>query len=141
MVEFDAHMLRVACPFFWHIGARNNGVPKGASAFILRFERGYVTVTCNRVLEQYADALEADARTICQLGTCQVRPEETLIDRNQKLDIATFEVFEHQLKKIGADTIEYRLSFRWIFRGRAVPNLNDLSWANSAQACCSTVRT
>ncbi len=101
-------MLRVARPFFWHIGVRNNGVPKGASAFILQFERGYVAVTADHVLEQYSAALEADARTICQLGTCQVWPERSLIDRNKKLDIATFEVAESDLKKTGADTIDCR---------------------------------
>ena len=98
MKVLDAHMLRVARPFFWHIGARNDGVPKGASAFILRFERGYVAVTCNHVLEQYEDALKADARMICQLGTCQVWPEKSLIDRNKKLDIATFEVSEESIE-------------------------------------------
>jgi hypothetical protein len=106
--QLSAHMLKVARPFFWHIGARNNGVPKGATAFILQFERGYVAITANHVLEQYSDALEADARTICQLGTCQVHPEHTLIDRNEKLDIATFEVVQSQLKHIGADTIDCR---------------------------------
>jgi hypothetical protein len=108
MKVLDAHMLRVARPFFWHIGARNDGVPRGASAFILRFERGYVAVTCNHVLEQYEDALKVDARMICQLGTCQVWPEKSVIDRNKKLDIATFEVSEHQLKYIGGDTIDCR---------------------------------
>ena len=44
MKVLDAHMLRVARPFFWHIGACNDGVPRGATAFILRFERGYVAV-------------------------------------------------------------------------------------------------
>jgi hypothetical protein len=108
MKVLDAHMLRVARPFFWHIGARNDGVPRGASAFILRFERGYVAVTCNHVLEQYEDAIKADARMICQLGTCRVWPEKSLIDRNKKLDIATFEVSEHQLKYIGGDAIDCR---------------------------------
>ena len=101
-------MLRVARPFFWHIGVRNKGVPRGASAFILQFERGLVAVTADHVLDEYSAALEADGRTICQLGTCQVRPEHSLIDRNKKLDIATFEIVESQLKAIGADTIDCR---------------------------------
>ena len=106
--QLSAHMLRVARPFFWHIGVRNDGVPRGASAFILQFERGSVAVTADHVLEEYSAALEADDRTICQLGTCQVWPKRSLIARNKKLDIATFEVVQSQLKDIGAETIDCR---------------------------------
>jgi hypothetical protein len=82
--------------------------PRGASAFILQFERGFIAVTADHVLQEYSASLEADDRTICQIGNCQVWLERSLVARNAKLDIATFEVVQSQLKDIGADTIDCR---------------------------------
>ncbi|HEY2137230.1 MAG TPA: hypothetical protein VGH49_15170, partial [Xanthobacteraceae bacterium] len=101
--ELSAHTLRVARPLFWHIGARSGGVPKGASAFILQFERRYVAVTADHVINQYLHDLDADNRTVCQLSTCQVWPEQSLISRDAKLDIATFEINPSQLSEMNAD--------------------------------------
>jgi hypothetical protein len=106
--ELSAHTLKVARPLFWHIGVRNSGAPKGASAFILRFEKRFVAVTADHVIDQYLSDLEADKRTICQLSTCQVWPERTLISRSKKLDLATFEIDPDLLIVIGAHTIDCR---------------------------------
>lgn len=103
--HFSAHMLRVARPFFWHVNKRNI---RGGSAFVLLFERGYVAVTCNHVLEEYEEALKADAQTMCQLGKCQVWPEKSLIDRDKRLDIATFEVLESEIKQADVHPIDCR---------------------------------
>jgi len=102
------HTLRVARPLFWHIGMRNGGVPKGASAFILRFEQRLVAVTADHVFEQYLADLQADDRTVCQLAAGQVRPQDSVIARSAKLDIATFEIDPRQLDAIRADTIDCR---------------------------------
>lgn len=99
------HVLRVARPFFWHVNKDNI---KGGSAFILQFERGYVAVTCNHVLEQYEQALKRDAQTICQLGKCQVRPERSLIARDERLDIATFQVSQSQIKQADVHPVDCR---------------------------------
>jgi hypothetical protein len=102
----SAHTLMIARPLFWHIGLRNGGVPKGASAFILRFEQRLVAVTADHVLAQYFADLKADGRTICQLSTCQIYPEKTLIARSANLDLETFEIDPAQLGAIGAHTID-----------------------------------
>jgi hypothetical protein len=104
----SAHTLRVARPLFWHIGAKNNGVPKGASAFVLQFEGKLVAVTANHVLDIYLADLAADDRTVCQLGIAHVRPERFIIARSPRLDIATFEVDPAVLANTGADTIDCR---------------------------------
>jgi hypothetical protein len=104
----SAHTLKVARPFFWHIGAKNRGVPRGASAFILRFDQHHVAVTANHVIESYLTDLAADSRTICQLGQCQVWPEKTLVARSEKLDIATFTIDPALLSVIGADVLDCR---------------------------------
>jgi len=104
----SAHTLRVARPLFWHIGAKNGGVPKGASAFILHFEHKFVGVTADHVVETYLADLAADGRTVCQLGTAQVWLERSLIARSRRLDIATFEVDPANLNDMSADTIDCR---------------------------------
>jgi hypothetical protein len=104
-----AHTLKVARPLFWHIGVRHGGVPKGASAFILQFEKHFVAVTADHVIEAYLADLAADSRTICQLGTrCRVWPEKSLIARNARLDIATFDISPNLLGDIGAVPIDCR---------------------------------
>ena len=61
-----------------------------------------MAVTADHVIAQYFDACEADSRTVCQIGECQVWPERTLIARATKLDIATFEIDPMQLSQMGA---------------------------------------
>jgi hypothetical protein len=90
------------------IGFWNKENIRGGSAFVLKFERGYVAVTCNHVLEEYDEALKADAQTMCQLGKCQVWPEKSLIARDKRLDIATFEVSESQIKQADGHPIDCR---------------------------------
>jgi hypothetical protein len=103
----SAHTLRVARPLFRHIGARNGGVPKGASAFILQFEQQLVAVTADHVIETYLADLAADSRMICQFGGCQVWPEKSLMSRSAKL-IATIGIDPRLLGTIGADTLDCR---------------------------------
>jgi hypothetical protein len=102
----SAHTLRVARPLFWHVGAANGGIPRGASAFILRFEQLFVAVTADHVIESYLRDLAADDRTMCQLGGCQIWPERSLIARSPKLDIATFRIDPNVLSAEGAVTID-----------------------------------
>jgi hypothetical protein len=106
--EISAHTLKVARPLFWHIGARNEGVPRGATAFILRFEHRFVAVTADHVIEEYFADLDADKRTMCQLSSCRVWPEKSLIARSTTLDMASFEIDPGQLAGMGADTIDCR---------------------------------
>ncbi|MGL9620951.1 hypothetical protein QRQ56_23330 [Bradyrhizobium sp. U531] len=102
------YMLKLARPLFWHIGAMYDGPLRGATTFILRFEKRHFAVTADHVLAQYFDARRSDARTICQIGECQVWPETTLIGRSAKLDIATFEIDPVQLRAMGAEPFDCR---------------------------------
>lgn len=66
-------------------------------------------VTADHVIEAYLADLAADSRTVCQLGTCcRVWPEKSLIARNARLDIATFEISPNLLGDIGAVPIDCR---------------------------------
>jgi len=89
---FSAFTLKVARPFFWHIGANRKGVPRGGTAFLLKFERRSFAVTADHALEEYLAALESDNRMVCQLGEVMVQPQRSIIARSDRLDIATFEI-------------------------------------------------
>lgn len=102
------YTLHLARPFFWHIGARNGGAPRGASMFIMQFEDRFVGVTADHVIDEYLSAKAADDRFICQIGTHQVWPERSLISRSPTLDIATFEIEENDLNAMGAVTADCR---------------------------------
>ena len=79
--EVSAYTLKLARPLFWHIGARNNGIPSGASAFILQFEDRYIGVTADHVVNAFLEDKAKGARMICQLGTSGIDLEASLIAR------------------------------------------------------------
>lgn len=107
----SAHTLKVARPFFWHVGAKNGGVPKGATAFLLQFKKKLVVVTANHVIDQYLEALAADSRMLCQLGYAQVWPERSIIARDKNLDIATFEIDSTIVPATDGEIIDCRNSW------------------------------
>jgi hypothetical protein len=91
-------MLKVARPLFWHVGVANSGIPRGATAFILRFDERLVAVTADHVMQQYLDAIRTDQRMLCQLGKIRIWPENSIIDRSKTSDIATFGITERELR-------------------------------------------
>jgi hypothetical protein len=98
--------LKVARPLFWHIGANRGGLPRGATAFILKFEGRSVAVTAEHVLREYLSTLEADKRVVCQLGEVAVHPEKSIIARSDCLDIATFEIEPNLVSKAGGIAVD-----------------------------------
>lgn len=104
----SGHMLKIARPLYWHAGVINDGELRGASTFVLQFERLHVAVTADHVMAHYLEARAADPRMICQIGPSAVRPEETLICRSEALDIAVFEVDPRQLGEMGAEAFDCR---------------------------------
>jgi hypothetical protein len=98
--------LKIARPLFWHIGANRGGVPRGATAFILKFDGRSVAVTADHVLREYLSTLEADNRIVCQLGEVAVRPERSIIAHSDRLDIATFEIEPGLVSKFGGNIID-----------------------------------
>lgn len=104
----SAHTLKLARPLIWHIGAQNQGVPRGATAFVLQFEKKLIAVTAEHVFQEYIDALSSDSRMVCQLGYAQVAPEKAVIGRSKKLDIATFEIHPSTLTKMDGEIFDCR---------------------------------
>jgi hypothetical protein len=102
----SAFTLKVARPLFWHIGANRGGVPRGATAFILKFERRSVAVTADHVLKEYLSTLKTDDRIVCQLGEVAIHPEKSIISRSDRLDIATFEIDSSLVSKSGGNVID-----------------------------------
>jgi hypothetical protein len=102
----SALTLKMARPLFWHAGLRSGREPKGASAFILQFEKLHVGVTADHVVQFYLDDLANNPRTLCQLGARQIDLEQRLIARSSALDIATFRIGPGELETMGAVPIE-----------------------------------
>jgi hypothetical protein len=102
----SAFTLKVARPLFWHIGANRGGALRGATAFILKFDGPSVAVTADHVLKEYLSALEADNRIVCQLGEVAVHPQNSIIARSDRLDIATFEVEPSLVSKFEGNILD-----------------------------------
>jgi hypothetical protein len=103
-------MLKVARPFYWHIGERSGGTLRGATAFVLQFDRGFVGITADHVIDEYLktrDAME-NQKLVCQLSNARIFPEDRIIDRNPYLDIATFEVDEDAIEQSGTVCVDCR---------------------------------
>lgn len=80
----------------------------GGSCFILRFDAGLIGVTANHVIDAFEQASAADSNVICLLRTEKIDLLAAIIDRNDRLDIATFSVTEEQLLISHAIAIDCR---------------------------------
>lgn len=93
---------RYVAPFFWREITMdgcykfNNG-----SIFFLNCGNNTFAVTANHVYQGYLDAQAAGSKVICQVGNAEFIPENRLIDSDESLDIATFDISEKEIKQIG----------------------------------------
>ncbi|MBI4001058.1 MAG: hypothetical protein HY348_04665 [Nitrospira defluvii] len=71
------------------------------SVFFLDLGEGTFAVTADHVFQGYLDRKAERADLVCQIGNNLFDPEASLIDRDRKLDIATFRVDERTLAKDG----------------------------------------
>jgi hypothetical protein len=87
--------LRVCTPIFWH--DRRHPFPKdvqGASCFFLRFDERPVGITADHVVEAYHTARAQTPTIVCQVRLAEFDLDAALIDRDPRLDLATFAVSE-----------------------------------------------
>jgi hypothetical protein len=101
--------LRVCTPIYWH--DRRRPFPKdvqGASCFFLRFDERTVGITADHVVDAYHAARALSPTTVCQLRLAEFDLDAALIDRDQRLDLATFAVSEAQIAAINAAVIDCR---------------------------------
>jgi hypothetical protein len=94
-----------AAPLFWMLPAEDKqAVKPGGSIFFLRPEpvkRVSFAVTANRVFQAYLKAKKSFAAVECQIGNIPFRLEERLIDTDEELDIASFQVSLDEIWKLG----------------------------------------
>jgi len=103
-------LLKVARPLVWH--DRVGGWPKqlhNGTCFFLRFERTIVGVTANHVIDLFESAVATNPYTVCQLSDLLgFDLLAAIIARDPRRDIATFEVPEPALDRIGATPLDCR---------------------------------
>ena len=83
--------LRVCTPIYWH--DRRRPFPKdvqGASCFFLRFDERTVGITADHVVDAYHTARAQSPTIVCQVRLAEFDLDAALIDRDQRLDLATF---------------------------------------------------
>jgi hypothetical protein len=110
--EVAAFTMKVARPLIWH-DVRESW-PKslsGGTCFILRFDAGLIGVTAEHVIKAFEDAQTRGAKIDCLLRTVSFDLTGAIIDRDAKLDIATFRITEEQLTRSEAVAIDCRR--RW----------------------------
>lgn len=66
---------------------------------MLRFGELIVGVTADHVVQQYEEARAHIPSLVCQLGNIEFDLGATIIDRDDELDIATFNVTSHQFRE------------------------------------------
>jgi hypothetical protein len=102
--------LRFCAPFSWF--SPTSKLPddiRGASFFALKSDKALFGVTADHVLQECLDAMKMDASTGCFLKLKRIDIENRIISRSHenKLDIATFTLFENDLQEIEMDSMRY----------------------------------
>jgi hypothetical protein len=101
--------LKSARPLIWH--DVREPWPKcllGGTCFILRFDSGLIGVTAAHVVEAFEADARRNANVVCLLRTVSLDLRNTIIDRDEALDIATFSVTEDQLLESEAIAVDCR---------------------------------
>lgn len=107
--EISQFTLKVCTPLCWH--DRKALFPKpvdGASCFILRFPTRLVGITAAHVVAAYDTARQTIPNFVCQLRMMEFPLHSAIIDRDDKLDIATFDLSEDELEKIEGVPVDCR---------------------------------
>jgi hypothetical protein len=72
----------------------NNG-----SIFFLDCGHGSFAVTADHVYRGYLARKQDEPGLVCQIGRLPFRPDERLIDRDERLDVATFHITEAEIER------------------------------------------
>src|ERR1700687_147899 len=107
--EVAALTMKVARSLLWH--DVREPWPKrlpGASCFILRFNSGLVGVTAGHVITAFEEARRQVGQIVSFLRTVRFDLANSIIDRDAKLDLATFRVTEEQLIESEAVALDCR---------------------------------
>ncbi len=83
----------MAVPFWWHGPTKEDGeILHNGTICKLDTGRRIFGVTADHVYSEYLKDRGTDRLFVCQFGDITVSPEERLIDRDEALDLATFEL-------------------------------------------------
>lgn len=80
---------------------------RSGSVFFVRTPKKLLAVTAKHVYEGYLSAKQDCSETVCQFGNFTFVPEDRIISTGGRVDIATFEMLDHEVEKIGKKPIEY----------------------------------
>jgi Trypsin-like peptidase domain len=78
---------------------------RNGTLFCLQTKKTLIAVTAGHVFEGYRKDKQSNDKIGCQFGDLPVTPEDRLIARDGRLDIATFRVEAHELQQIGVSPV------------------------------------
>jgi hypothetical protein len=100
----------MAAPLYWY-DPDTPGSPilgNGTACFVSTGTRELM-VTCDHVYSGWVSHRNENSRLVCQIGGAVVEPERHLIDRDQGLDLATFEIGQATRAMVGANLHAVRM--------------------------------
>ena len=96
---------RLTAPFFWYAPERPGGSRTMGGGTVCFVDTGVrlLGLTAAHVHKECVTALERDPELGCQIGGHSFQPSKHLIDIDEDLDLATYELSEIQVNAAGAD--------------------------------------
>jgi hypothetical protein len=115
---------QLCAPMWWNVPEELGpaGGMRGATVCLVQTGERLIGVTADHAHRALVELLENGATTVCQLGAHSFDPRELVIDRDEELDIATYQLNEIQVAASGHYTHLMRGAFCWEMNsGRCAP--------------------
>jgi hypothetical protein len=96
-------------------GSSGHSLVRSGTATLIEIEKRQIAVTCNHVLELYLKRRSEDASISWQVAERPFDPAERLIDKDEYLDLATFDVsgLELEQDRIEFLPLQFYRPYRW----------------------------
>ncbi len=100
---FGAELQKAAyhctAPLFWADPSFEPPQFNNGSIFFLNCGDGAFGITADHVYAGYLERKERSPGLVCQIGRLMFKPEDRLIDRDKRLDVATFRMTNAEIEK------------------------------------------
>jgi hypothetical protein len=93
-LDFELHIARLHADFLARPPTPLSEGWQGASCFFLRFDERTVAITADHVVEAHHTASAQTPTIVCEVRLAEFDLDAALIDRDLRLDLATFAVSE-----------------------------------------------
>ena len=108
--DFGAELIRLVANYttfltFGKVSDSGEAEIQSGTCFFIQTPFKFLAVTARHVYDGYLRNLERDSETICQIENHLFDPKERLVGKGERVDIATFQVTEAEIKNFGKKPI------------------------------------